>query len=363
MAADPRPRTHTDAIDVPPWLRVAGGVAWRVLIVALAVAALAWLLDLLTVVVVPLALALLLAGASEPAVRRLDHDRLPDWTAPLVVVLAALVLTIAVVGGIGARLAQQLPDLGDELSGAVADVESSLGVDLPSVGDLVPGASSQGASSQGAASQGPSSQGTEGAARAARAATEVLFGAFLTFALAFLLLKDGSSMWRWLVGLVGEGARADVDAAGRAAWDTLGTYVRGLTVVAVFDAVAIAAGLLALGVPLVLTLGALQLVASYVPTIGAFVAGAVAVAVALASGGLVTAGLTLALVIAVQQIGNDVIEPWVMGRSLPIRPIAVLLAVSAGAVLWGIAGALLFVPLTAAASAAAHTLQERRATA
>ncbi|MDD9204956.1 AI-2E family transporter, partial [Georgenia sp. 10Sc9-8] len=116
----------------------------------------------------------------------------------------------------------------------------------------------------------------------------------------------------------------------------------------------IGVGLLLLGVPLALTLALLQFVASYIPTIGAFVTGAVAVAVAFASDGLTTALLVLVLVIVVQQVGNVVIEPYVMGRSLPMNAFMVLAAVTAGGLLWGIAGALLFVPLTAAVAAAGH---------
>ena len=188
----------------------------------------------------------------------------------------------------------------------------------------------------------------------------MLFGAFLALAFTFLFLKDGPQLWGWVVGKVHPRRRDEVDAAGRAAWETLGAYVRGLTAVALFDAVGIGVGLLVLGVPLVLTLAVLQFFASYIPTIGAFVAGALAAVVAYATGGLTTAALTVALVVVVQQIGNDVIEPWVMGHELPIHPIMVLIAVGAGAVVWGIAGALLFVPLTAAASAAGHVLWERR---
>lgn len=112
--------------------------------------------------------------------------------------------------------------------------------------------------------------------------------------------------------------------------------------------------------PLVLTLAVLQFVASYVPTIGAFVAGGVAVAVAYSSGGVTTAALTVLLVLVVQQLGNNVIEPWVMGRNVPLHPAVVLLAVTVGAALWGVVGALLFVPLAAAVSAAGHALWTRR---
>jgi putative heme transporter len=190
--------------------------------------------------------------------------------------------------------------------------------------------------------------------------SEILFGVFLTLALTFLFLKDGAAMWAWLMARVPPDRRATVDAAGRHAWTTTGGYMRGLTIVALFDAVGIGLALLLLGVPLVLTLAVLQFLLSYVPTIGAFVAGAVAVAVALGSEGVLTAAIVAVAAVAVQQIGNDVIEPWVMDRLIGLHPTVVLTAVTAGAVLWGIAGALLFVPLAAALTAGASVFWQRR---
>lgn len=375
-ADDPAP----DRTDIPGWIAKGGAVAWRLVAMAAAVLVVAYTLRTLTVIVVPIALALLLAGVLEPLARRLDNDRLPDWLVPFLLVLGVLALLVAGVAGLGVRLADQLPTLRDEFSASLQDVEDRFSIQLP---DLPGSSSSEGASgssegssgsaegssgstdgSSGSSSSSDASGGSSGrlsdAVEFVKLGAEVLFGAFLTLALTFLFLKDGRDMWGWFLGKLRPGRRDEVDAAGRAAWDTLGAYVRGLTVVALFDAAGIAVGLVALGVPLVATLAALQFVASYVPTIGAFVAGAVAAVVAFGTGGFTTAALTVLLVIVVQQIGNDVIEPWIMGRTLSIHPAVVLIAVSAGAILWGIPGALLFVPLVAAISAAGHVLWERR---
>jgi putative heme transporter len=335
--------------EIPGWILKGGAVAWRLVAMAAAVIAVAYALRTLTVIVVPIAVALLLAGVLEPLARRLHRDRFPDWLVPLVLVLGVLGLLVAGVAGLGVRLADQLPTLRDEFSSSLQDVEDRFSVQLP---DL-PGSDSSGSS-------GGTSGRLSDAAEIIRLGAEVLFGAFLTLALAFLFLKDGRDMWAWFLGKLDSRNRDEIDAAGRAAWDTLGTYVRGLTVVALIDAAGIGIGLLVLGVPLVVSLAALQFVASYVPTIGAFVAGAVAAVVAFGTGGFTTAALTVALVVVVQQIGNDVIEPWIMGRTLSIHPAVVLIAVSAGAIVWGIPGALLFVPMVAAGSAAGHVLWERR---
>ena len=318
----------------------------------LALVVLVWLLaelaQKLTFLIVAVLLALLVAGVFAPTVHWATRKGLPRWVAAAAVVVVVLAAVSGAAGLISASVADQLPQLRDQLTSAADDLSARLGVALPSA-----------SSGEGSSSSGSGSSVLSGLASSARVAADVALGFFLTLALAFLFLKDGSAMWGWLLSKLGGTVRENTDAAGRAAWGTVGAYVRGLTIVAVFDAVGIGVGLLLLGVPLALTLALLQFLASYVPTVGAFVAGAVAVAVAYVDGGLVTAALVAGLVVVVQQIGNDVIEPYVMGRQLPINAAIVLIAVTSGGLLWGIAGALLFVPLTAAASAAAHELWER----
>lgn len=339
---------------VPAWLLQTAVIFACGIVIAAGVWLFAEFIERLTIVVVPVLLALLVAAVFRPAVARLQHPRLPEWVVPLLVVLIALAVIVGAAAFAATRVAAQLPELRDQAAQVREDLTQNLGIDLPQI----PGVGAQSSSSNGSA---PGSAGARQAAvEALSIGTEILVGLFLTLALAFLFLKDGERMWGWTLEHVGARIRDDVDAAGRAAWATLGTYVRGLTIVALFDAAAIAIGLAVLGVPLLVTLALLQFVGSYIPTFGAFVAGAVAVGVALVSGGIGTAAFTLALVVAVQQIGNDVIEPWVMGRTLPLHAAVVLVAVTAGAILWGIAGALLFVPLVAAASAAAHAVREHR---
>lgn len=333
----------------PRWVRDGGALAWRFLAMAGALWVLGLFVRELTVVVAPVAVALLLTGVLDPVVQRVRRPRLPEWVAPLAAVLVVLAAAVGLLALIGVRVADQVPELRDELSSSVADLEERFSIELPAI----PGSEDDTSTTDVSPVE---------AAEVLSVGAEVLFGAFLTLALTFLFLKDGRAMWAWLLGKLTDPVRDEVDEAGRAAWGTVGAYVRGLTVVALFDAAGIAIGLAALGVPLVLTLAALQFIGSYIPTIGAWVAGGVAVVVALGSQGVGTALAVLALVVVVQQIGNDVIEPWVVGHHVGIHPAPVLIAVTAGAVLWGIAGALLFVPLTAAASAAGHVLWERRHT-
>lgn len=345
---------RTSPSAAPDWLHTVGASAWFLIGIGLVVWGVAEMAQKLTVALLPVLVALLLAGVLHPLVARAEDRAWPSWLAPLLAVLVLLVLVVVVIGGVGVRLNDQLPVLREDLRSAAEDIEQRFGLELPAMG------SSSSTSSGSSSSSDSSSSLVPAATELLRLGTEVLFGLFLTLALTFLFLKDGASMWRWFVTKLRGRVRDDVDAAGRAAWGTVGAYVRGLSIVAAFDAIGVGVGLLVLGVPLVVTLAVLQFVASYVPTIGAFVAGGVAVAVAYTSGGFTTAALTVLLVVAVQQLGNNVIEPYVMGREVPLHPAVVLIAVTVGAALWGIAGALLFVPLSAALSAAGHSLWTRR---
>lgn len=347
------PSPSTGPTSVPAWLARSAAVGVRLLVLAVLVWLLAELADRLTLLLVSVLVAMLVAGVFVPVAQWLTGRGLPRWVAAGCVIGSLLVVVLGVTAGLGARVADEAPQLREQLQSASSDLSDRFGVDLPLSGGP------SGSDGQAAGDGGGNGLPDGLAASSARAAADVLVGFFLTFALAFLMLKDGPAMWGWVLGKLGGTLHDDVDAAGRAAWATVGGYVRGLTVVALFDAVGIGIGLLLLGVPLALTLAALQFVASYVPTIGAVVAGLVAVAIAYAADGVVTAALVVALVVVVQQLGNSVVEPWVMGRTLPLNAAVVLLAVTAGGLLWGIAGALLFVPLAAAASAAGRELWVR----
>ncbi|MGY2079102.1 AI-2E family transporter [Modestobacter sp. SYSU DS0657] len=345
MAAD-EPRTDAAAQAAPDWLVRSAAVGGRVLVLVVLGWLLAGLAGQLTLVLVAVLTGLLIAGVAAPAVRWASGRGVPRWVSAGLAVLLLLAVLAGVGLGLAARIVAQLPQLRDALDRLSTELSDRFGVSVPSLGELL-GGGGQGDAGVGAL-VGP-----------AQTLLEALLGAFLTLALAFLFLTSGPGMWQWLLGKFGGRLREDVDAGGRAAWGTVGAYVRGLTVVALFDAVGIGLGLLLLGVPLALTLAVLQFVGSYVPTIGAFVAGALAVVVAYGASGLGTAALVLVLVVVVQQLGNDVVEPYVMKSRLPINAAVVLIAVTAGGLLWGIAGALLFVPLVAAASAAGHEVWAR----
>jgi predicted PurR-regulated permease PerM len=165
--------------------------------------------------------------------------------------------------------------------------------------------------------------------------------------LLFFLLKDGPMGWSWFLGAFGDRDRAD--RAGRAGWRTLSGYVRGIVVIAAIDAIGIGVALALIGVPLAVPLALLTFFACFVPILGATLAGALCVLVALAANGLTDALLVLAAVIIVQQAEGNLLEPLIMGRAVRLHPAVILLAVAAGTLIAGVSGALLATPVVAVA--------------
>lgn len=179
----------------------------------------------------------------------------------------------------------------------------------------------------------------------------VLSGVLLALVLVFFFVKDGRGMVRSALRPLSPERRRLAHAALERAWWTLSRWVRGTVLVALIDAVGIGVGLLILGVPLALPLALLTFLGAFVPIIGALVGGVVAVLVAWALVGLKAALITLAIVLAVQQLEGNVLQPFIMGRVLPLHPAVIILAVTAGTLLAGVAGAFAAVPLLAALTA------------
>jgi predicted PurR-regulated permease PerM len=114
------------------------------------------------------------------------------------------------------------------------------------------------------------------------------------------------------------------------------------------DVVLIGIGLLILGVPLAYALAIITFIGGFVPIVGAFVAGGLAVLIALVANGPVNALIVLGIILAVQQLEGNVLQPWLQSKSMKLHAVIVLLAVMLGASTFGVVGAFLAVPVAAA---------------
>jgi predicted PurR-regulated permease PerM len=318
-------------------LDVSAAWVWRLLLLAVGAVVLAIVVIELRLVVVPLIVSVFVAAALMPVLARLTALGVPRTAAALVVLAAALAILAGVVALIVPNVAEQVPDLRRTVEQGAADVDrwvdDRFGIDLREATGRIFGGDG--------VRLGP--RILSGAILVA----EVLAGLLLTVALSFFALRDGERFAAASLRAVPEDRREVAAAAGRRSWAVIGGYLRGVVVVGLVDAAAIGIGLALIGVPLVFSLMVLTFLGAFFPLVGAVVAGIVAVLVALVSGGVTDALLTLAVVVAVQQIEGDVVAPLVYGRTLSLHPAVILLALTAGGVVAGIAGAAFAVPLAA----------------
>ena len=163
----------------------------------------------------------------------------------------------------------------------------------------------------------------------------------------FYFLYDGRGIFSFLLNLMPRGAQARADAAALRGWQSLSAYVRATVLVALVDAIGVLIVALVLGVPLAPALAALVFLGAFIPLVGAFVSGFVAVLVALVAVGWVQALIMLAGIIVVMQVEGHILQPFLLGRAVHLHPLAVLLAIAMGIVIAGIVGALVAVPILA----------------
>nr|WP_301539826.1 AI-2E family transporter [Nocardioides sp. zg-DK7169] len=189
--------------------------------------------------------------------------------------------------------------------------------------------------------------------------TSLLVTLVVTLILTFLFLKDGPRFLPWLRRIAGPSVGTHLAELLSRAWATLGGFIRTQALVSFIDAVFIGLGLVLVGVPLAIPLAVLTFFGGFVPIVGAFVVGAIAVLVALVSNGWVGALIILGVVVAVQQLEGNVLSPWLQSRSMQLHAAVVLLSVALGSALFGIVGAFLAVPVTAMIAVVLRYLDEQ----
>jgi putative heme transporter len=355
MPAGPSIDSVADA-SVTLLVRKTAAWAWRLLVIGTAVVALLWAVKKLELLVVPVALATLLAALLLPVVDFLDRRGAPRGGAVALVLLGG----IAVVGGILAFVVTQFiegaPALVEQVSTSIKGVSDWL-----TRGPLHVNQEQIESARKSAveALQNNQEKLTSGALSTASTLTEIVTGALLVLFTLIFVLHGGRHIYGFVTKVFPEDVRERVRDAGRAGFHSLIGFVRATFLVALVDAVGIGTGLAIMGIPLALPLASLVFLGAFIPLVGAVVAGFFAVIVALIAKGLIYALITLGLIIAVQQLEGHVLQPLVMGRAVSIHPLAVVLAIAGGGVLAGIVGALLAVPTVAFLNSAVRVLLAR----
>ena len=305
---------------------------------------------------VPVALALMLTALMIPAVDFLDRRGAPRGGAVALVLLSG----IAIVGGMLTFVVSQfvtgLPGLVEQVTQSIESTRTWL---IEGPAHLSKDQITNAGNSAIEALRNNQAKLTSGALSTAATVTEIVTGALLVLFTLIFFLHGGRNIWQFVTKIFPENVQERVRDAGRAGFQSLIGYVRATFLVALVDAVGIGTGLAIMGVPLALPLASLVFLGAFIPLVGAVIAGFLAVVVALLAKGFIYALITLALIIAVQQLEGHVLQPLVMGRAVSIHPLAVVLAIAAGGVLAGIVGALLAVPTVAFLNSAVRVLLAR----
>ncbi|GAA4796307.1 AI-2E family transporter [Streptomyces ziwulingensis] len=303
--------------------------------------------------VTPALLALLGTALLRPLHRRLVAAHVQRSLAAGLTCVAV----VAVVGGAGYIVVAALIDSGDQivasLRTAAQDLADHFGAAGTSLDDLAGNARELLGKFGGTAASGVIS--------GVSVVGETIAMAVLALLLVFFFLRDSDRAVTTVRAMVPHRGADTAEAIARRAFGAVEGFMRGTTLIALIDAVCITVGLLVLDVPGAVGLGALVFVGAYIPYLGAFISGAVAVLVALADRGFGIALWALGVVVAVQLLEGHVLQPMVQSRTVQMHPALVLLALTAGASVAGILGLLLAVPLTAAAFGIFHELQGRYA--
>ncbi len=329
------------------WSDAFGALAIRsvqILVVVALAAGVIWGIRQLTVVTIPLVIALILASAFAPLMGWLRRRGIPSIAATLITLLAIAI----VLAGIGWLIVWAVRDQWDELStqaqGGFSDLMAwvqtlPLQIDRTQIDEWV-------SSLMGFVT---SAQFSSGALAGVSAVASFITGLVLMIVMLFFFLKDGPQMWQFLLRPFRGPAYERAQRVGDKTVTVLGSYVRGTATVAAVDAVGILIGLLILQVPLALPLAVLVFVLAFIPIVGATLAGALAALVALVANGWVVALVVVGVVVLVNQLEGNLLQPVLMGRSMHLHAFVILVALAAGTVLGGIVGAVLAVPLTAVA--------------
>ncbi|WP_300342291.1 AI-2E family transporter [Nesterenkonia sp.] len=334
--------------DIPWGVRIAAAWSWRAIMILVAAGVAIWLLSHVLLILFALMVAGLLSTLLKPlhtAFRRLKFPR-------ILAAVSAILLFLGVVVGllmlVGQQIIQGFTEMTDQVMSGIYDLidwadRTAQGFGL----EVSPDQFNQAIEEFVGWIQQNQDTIMSSAVGFGSAATNITVGAVLVLFTLIFFLADGRRIWDFLVVFVPSKHRPAIHGAGRRGWTAVGTYMRVQVFVAFVDALGIFIGAVILNVPLPLPIAVLVFFGGFVPVVGAVVTGAVAVLLAWVAHDFFTALMMLGVVILVQQIESNVLQPVIMGKAVRLHPLAVVLAVTAGTTLMGIPGALFAVPVLA----------------
>lgn len=339
----------TALLPLPRAFRVVAAVALLIVLVYAAGVVVSRVGSMVSQVLIPIVVGGLLAALLMPAQLLLNRRlRFPRHVAAAVTVVGLVVAVAGVIFFAGRSIATGVDDVVSTLRTVLDRAEEwlatgPLGIDHEQLQDLF----SQGRDWLSSNTSSLSS----GALNATSSVGTLLVGAFLALIVALFLLAEGDRLSSFMLMAFQEPTRTKVRETLRRAWVTLGSWARTQVVVSAVDAIGIGIGAWALQLPFVIPMIVITFLLCFIPLFGAFLSGAMFTLIALLFGGPLAALIMVGVVIVVQQLESNVLQPLLMGKAVNLHPLVVLLGVTTGTYLLGLTGALLTVPILAAANA------------
>ena len=327
--------------SAPMWLRDLGLLAWFLVGVGLVLFGAIWLLGLTSTIAEPVMMGAVLATVAGPVVTKMQQHGIPRIGGAILVLLALIALGVVIFLLVFSGIAEQSSEIEAGVSDGVDRVEGW-------VNDA--GADDTSSATEDAKS-GVADAGTTlltGLAQGIQGLTSLIF--FLTFTVfsTLFLLKDGPTVRRFIDRNMGVPLAVSTTITGNV-MKSLQRYFLGVSIVAAFNGVVVGIGAYVLGIPLWGTIAVVTFVTAYVPFIGAFVSGALAVLLALAEGGTDTALIMLVIVLLANGLLQNIVQPIAFGATLDLNPLVVLIATIGFGSIFGMVGLVLGAPLTSAA--------------
>jgi predicted PurR-regulated permease PerM len=341
----PAPPARIPRLGIWAWTFVGLVIAAAVIVVALAA---------VSEIALPLTFAVVLAVIFKPLAGMLERHRLKSSLAAGLVVLGLLALAAFVVFATVRGVVEQTDQISAAADSAVSELAKQsdvTGIDKEALDDTRKAVED---------AEPMITTGFLSGLVSGIGAVVAIVGSFILGALImYYLLKDGTTFRQSLVRRVNETYRDDFDAFVGESCRTLRAYGQGRTVMSAIVSVVIGLGALLLGLPLVFTLIVVNFIGGYIPYVGAFIGGGLAVVVALGDGGFPDAAIMLVIVLASNLVLENFVEPKVMGRTMDIHPLVVLVVTALGGILGGMVGLILAVPAWVIATNAVTYLRER----
>lgn len=317
----------------------------RLAVTAVAVMVLGWLFSRLSEVLIMLAVAALLAFILDPLVNRLAR-RMPRGAAIAVAYLGLVALLAVALVMVVPQILDQLRNLEQavrrgDYTNQWQQMSGQVGAWYDRIPDPVRDQMAQ-----------IKATAEEVGKKVAGTFFTALLGVLgwmgkgmIILVLSIYLLLDKRLIRDSLLSLVPLSMRSETVVIVGEVLEVIRAYLRGQIFVIGFVAVAVTVVLAFMGIPYALTIGTLAGILEVIPYFGSVCGAIPAVVLAFLNYGTVSAGIVIAFFIVINQIEGHVVIPWVMGRTLEMRPFAVLLSLLVGAELYGIVGLIVAVPV------------------